>query len=207
MAKVTMPLMGTRASGKLADSIVYMHWKGIETVRQYVIPTNPKTPAQIHQRIIRFKAAVDMWHSFSLIEGDATAWRMLASTLVSKIHPSFIGCMTAFNALVRFFVDGLVADSAAVWNEISKVYVTNNHAATFETTLTECTQADTIKMYHGTSKTYMPNETVEEAGGADDLVIFKPAGLVAGVKYYYYFKSTAAHRMARTGIYSYTPVA
>lgn len=54
MAKVIMPLMSAEASGKLASSIVYFTWKGINVVRQYTIPTNPR---DIDQRIVRQKLA------------------------------------------------------------------------------------------------------------------------------------------------------
>lgn len=52
MAKVTGPLQSFSASGKLADSIVFGAWKGINYVRQYVIPSNPQSSGQGDQRII-----------------------------------------------------------------------------------------------------------------------------------------------------------
>ena len=54
MAKVTMPLMSGAASGKLASAIVYFTWKGINCVRAWVIPTNPR---DVDQRIMRQKLA------------------------------------------------------------------------------------------------------------------------------------------------------
>lgn len=51
MAKVTGPLMSMSASGKLADAIVFFTWKGRNVVRQYLIPSNPKSTAQGDQRI------------------------------------------------------------------------------------------------------------------------------------------------------------
>lgn len=46
MAKVTGPLQSFSASGKLANSIVFAAWKGVNYVRQYVIPTNPQSADQ-----------------------------------------------------------------------------------------------------------------------------------------------------------------
>jgi len=50
MAKVTGPLMSMSASGKLADSIVFFGWKGVNVVRQWLKPANPQSAAQGNQR-------------------------------------------------------------------------------------------------------------------------------------------------------------
>jgi hypothetical protein len=52
MAKVSGPLMSMSASGKLADSIVFFGWKGINVVRQWLKPSNPKSTGQGNQRIM-----------------------------------------------------------------------------------------------------------------------------------------------------------
>ncbi len=52
MAKVTGPLMSFTASGKLADSIVYFNWKGIASVRQFIIPANPQSEGQGDIRLV-----------------------------------------------------------------------------------------------------------------------------------------------------------
>jgi len=54
MAKVYMPLLSAQASGKLAKSMVHFYWKGLNVVRQWVIPTNPR---DVDQRIARQKLA------------------------------------------------------------------------------------------------------------------------------------------------------
>jgi hypothetical protein len=46
MAKVTGPLFSLDARGKIADTLVYAIWKGLNYCRQYVIPFNPKTAGQ-----------------------------------------------------------------------------------------------------------------------------------------------------------------
>lgn len=40
------------ASGKLGNAIVHFGWKGLNVVRQWVIPANPQSAAQGDQRII-----------------------------------------------------------------------------------------------------------------------------------------------------------
>lgn len=52
MAKVYGPLHSDDARGKLASSLVFIGWKGIKTVRQWVIPANPKSVGQGNVRKI-----------------------------------------------------------------------------------------------------------------------------------------------------------
>lgn len=52
MAKVTGPLMSMSASGQVGKAIVFAAWKGVNYVRQYVIPSNPESEDQGDQRII-----------------------------------------------------------------------------------------------------------------------------------------------------------
>lgn len=52
MAKVSGPLMSMSASGKLADSIVFFGWKGVNVVRQWLKPANPQSSGQGDQRIM-----------------------------------------------------------------------------------------------------------------------------------------------------------
>lgn len=46
MAKVSGPLLSFSASGQIANAQVYANWRGIQYVRQKVIPANPNTSAQ-----------------------------------------------------------------------------------------------------------------------------------------------------------------
>ena len=52
MAIVYGPLHSDDARGKLASSLVFMGWKGIKTVRQWLKPTNPKDVDQGNIRTI-----------------------------------------------------------------------------------------------------------------------------------------------------------
>ena len=100
MAKLTAPLFSLKASGQLAKTLVYMNWKGIEDVRQYVIPANPKTAGQQTQRGY-FTNAVDAWHTAGFQTIDFTAWNLLASAL--KLPAS------GYNMHMRYYVDAKVA--------------------------------------------------------------------------------------------------
>jgi hypothetical protein len=52
MAKVTGPLMSMSASGQIGKAIVFAGWKGINYVRQFVIPSNPQSADQGDVRVI-----------------------------------------------------------------------------------------------------------------------------------------------------------
>lgn len=79
MAKLNAPLMSFAASGKIAKSLVFATWKGIDTVRQYVVPSNPKTPAQQAQRSL-LSMAVNLWRASWLSKEIRESWNKLAST-------------------------------------------------------------------------------------------------------------------------------
>ena len=51
MAKVTGPLFSQTASGQFGKSLVFGRRKGQNVVRGYVIPANPRTAAQVTNRI------------------------------------------------------------------------------------------------------------------------------------------------------------
>jgi len=52
MAKVNSPLNSFNASGKIADSLVFFSWKGINVVRRWLKPANPKSNDQGDRRIM-----------------------------------------------------------------------------------------------------------------------------------------------------------
>ncbi len=52
MAKLTGPLFSLDARGKLGKALVFIGWKGIKTVRQYLKPANPKSTGQGDVRLV-----------------------------------------------------------------------------------------------------------------------------------------------------------
>ncbi|GAI60181.1 unnamed protein product, partial [marine sediment metagenome] len=101
MAKVKGPLFSLGASGQLAKTLVYMNWKGIDDVRSYVIPANPKTADQQTQRGY-FTNAVDQWHTDGFTLDDVKAWNLLALALKEAL--------SGFNVYVRLKVNALIAE-------------------------------------------------------------------------------------------------
>lgn len=77
MAKTQAPLLSLGARGQIAKTIVASTWKGIKTMRQYVVPANPRTTAQVAHRTL-FGDVVALWKSFITAPGDISAWNRLA---------------------------------------------------------------------------------------------------------------------------------
>jgi hypothetical protein len=50
MSRVTAPLLSFSGSGQIAKTQVYASWKGIQYVRRYVIPANPRSSEQVLTR-------------------------------------------------------------------------------------------------------------------------------------------------------------
>lgn len=50
MAKTTGPLLSLKAKGQIGSTLVMGAWKGISYARQYVVPANPQTAAQMEVR-------------------------------------------------------------------------------------------------------------------------------------------------------------
>ena len=50
MAKTTAPLLSFGARGQIGKTMVASTWRGVKYMRQHVIPTNPKTTAQMGVR-------------------------------------------------------------------------------------------------------------------------------------------------------------
>jgi len=111
LAKVNAPLFSFNASGKIANALVYFGWKGIDVVRSYVIPTNPKSTKQTTQRDY-MTAAVAAIHAaqalagIPLAENDQIAYAQLGSTRPTP--------RTWFNEIVKLWLDCKVAAGNAL---------------------------------------------------------------------------------------------
>lgn len=193
MAKVKGPLFSLSAGGQLAKTLVYGDWKGIDWVRQYVIPANPKTDDQQEQRDF-FTEAVDAWHTDGYTLEDVKAWNLYA--LANKIVAS------GFNMFVKL---KLLA-SVAVKTWLALVNITIGVPTTTTCDVTIMTETDqTLKLYYGTSKTSML--TAVDGAWVTDTTTFAITGLTKSIVYYFYVKTTLATGAERTGIYSFKTAA
>jgi hypothetical protein len=191
MAKVIAPLFSTKASGKLANSLVYLSWKGIDDVRSYVIPANPRTEKQQAQRS-RMTQAVANYHASGFTSSDILAWNLYASILPIPV--------SGFNAFVREHIISAIAGKT--WVILSNVVKGTPSGGTITITVYSPVDA-TAKLYYGTSKTAMPNEVSGTYSSTEKKWTFQITGLSAGVLYYFFIKNTASGKAGRTGIYSF----
>lgn len=106
MAKVTGPLFSMSASGKLGNAIVHFGWKGLNVVRQYVIPANKMSLTQGSNRIFLGGTgrAVGKIHAVSAFAQKLIDLKLVIapntkqSMLVAYILNHYITDVTAYNA-------------------------------------------------------------------------------------------------------------
>ncbi|MBA7533075.1 hypothetical protein ES705_25310 [subsurface metagenome] len=207
MAKLKGPLMSLGASGKLADTLVFMSWKGLNTVREYVIPANPQTALQVAHRE-HFTAAVAGIHAAQarpdnpLNETDQVAYSALA-TAKGKI-------MTWFNQVVKLWVDVEVAVKTPCIYTDGDITDKDVSAIDAFIKLNEETGSTLAagRFHFGTSKTNLIHSAVAAITGGDKAVLVDEdlsAFLTAGIKYYWQFRPTAGDDCAGadSGIYNF----
>ena len=99
-------LFSFTATGKIADTLVYFPWKGLDCVRKWLVPANPKTTAQTTIRG-HLSAAVTAIQgaqtdaSNPLGDVDISGYRVLASRYPKP--------MTWWNAICKVWIDQEVA--------------------------------------------------------------------------------------------------
>lgn len=196
MAKLKGPLFSLGASGQIGKALVFFPWKGLDVVRQHVVPSNPQTTLQTTQRgyltnaVTRIHAA-QARATNPMSELDKSAYALWAAAL-GKIE-------TWFNRAVAHMTDQQV-DS-------------KNYPLFYDATLTPGANQvvfdvyahyeapDDAHLFYGTSPTAMLNsEALTIAGAHLDKTI---AGLTTGVKYYFQVRVDAGDDAegARSGIY------
>lgn len=191
MARTKGPLFSLGARGKIADTLIYSVWKGIDYVKEFAKPANPNTAAQQTQRTY-FSDAVDIWHNGNFTAADFAGWN-LSARYASKP-------MSGFNKLVKDNVDVRVAGDT--WLEIHTVSASDSGADVDIIGTISILTGDTTKLDWGTSPTSLINEeSVTNTTGDLTVTITAPG---AGVKLYYKFRSTATGKAGNSGIYTHT---
>jgi len=207
VAKLKAPLLSLGAAGALAKTMVFFPWKGLNVVREYVIPSNPKTALQTAQRGY-LTTSVALVHTAQaraaqpLDEIDQVAYSALAQAK-GKI-------MTWFNQAVKLCVDTLVASKTPCIYSGRSEHDLSVTSFDWRIWLNEETPSDLAagKFYFGSSKTNLihqdvavvaAGELVRTSGG--DLSAF----LTAGKKYYLQFRPDVADPCegADSGIYNF----
>ena len=95
-AKVTGPLLSLDASGSVASTMVFSRWKGINYVRQRVIPTYSNTFKQNAIRSL-ITDATQAWKS-----GDTVGTVVINSTYKAAFDVAAAGlAMSGFNLFIK----------------------------------------------------------------------------------------------------------
>lgn len=205
MAKLKAPLLSLGASQQLGKALVFFNWKGLDVVREYVIPSNPQTALQTVQRGY-ITAAVAEIHATEaqaanpLTAEDKSAYSLLASAK-GKV-------MTWFNQAVKLWADVKVAGLVPIiysWGDVTDTDIT---AIDMSMVINEQTGSTLAagKFYVGTSKTNLSHAITATVNAGSDVNIInsdQSAWMVAGVKYYWQFRPDVADGCegANSGIY------
>lgn len=200
MAKLKAPLLSLGASQQIGKTLVFFAWKGLNVVREYVVPSNPQTTGQTTQRgyltnaVARVHAAQARGTN-PLDSDDVSAYALWASVVKAAT--------TWFNQAVKNMVDNQVAgktypifyDGAATPGASSLVMQMYAHY-----------DAPTAgKFYYGTSKTALINSIAASIAGAS--ISKTIPSLTTGVKYFVQFRADTGDPAegAQSGIYYGTP--
>jgi len=184
LAKLKGPLFSLGASQQLGKALVYFNWKGLNVVREFVIPANPKTTGQTTQRGY-MTAAVAGIHAGQaeavnpLDADDVIAYALWASVVQSAT--------TWFNQATRNWVDQLVAGlSGRVYRNGTTTPAANSLGMHLYATTWGGEAGD---FWYGTSKTALINSAAATVNL--ELKSVTVAGLTTGVKYFWQYRPTA----------------
>jgi len=190
MAKVNGALFSLGARGKFAKTMVYMAWKGIDDVRQYVIPANPKTSAQTTQRGY-MSDAVDSYKALPLNALDKQALSIWAST---ESRP-----MSGFNKFVKDWVDLKVASKTP--NPAYDFQVTSNAGGSVAIQV-ELGSAQACRVRYGTGLAYMTNtQNLTLKSGETKIYEGTISGQTSGANLYIQVEVQSGDNVIVSGIY------
>jgi hypothetical protein len=193
MAKVSGGCFSLKASGQLGKAIVFGSWKGINTVRTHVIPSNPNSQAQQDQRGY-LGDAITEWKAVAYPTEDKTAWNRYANV--------FASAMSGFNAFCKSFIDEAIL--ANTWTRMATVLITVIADDGAQINVTKVSGGDAPNVNWGMSPTNMSTvEAMSDNTGNDWEATL--AACPANTKIYFYISvGTSASDYGRTGIFTFT---
>lgn len=197
MAKTTAPLFSFGARGQLAQTLVYTPWKGLNNVRSYVVPANPRSAGQQTQRSY-MTDAVDAWHTIGLSADDIAAWNRYAATLSSP--------MSGFNAFTRTLINLLVAglsyaNSDMPWDGS----IVDSGAGQVDFSITEDGDADAVSFHWG----YSPTSLIFTEAGVETANVWAASNVAAASGSIVYMRAEVkktGDTIGWSGIYRFGPV-
>ena len=87
MARTTGPLFSLDASGSVGGAITFSKWKGRNYVRRRIIPSNPKSGAQVGRRAM-FAFLSKAWTD--LTAPEQASWQTIADQVVASPFNAYI---------------------------------------------------------------------------------------------------------------------
>lgn len=201
MAKLKAPLFSLGARGALGKALVYFPWKGIDCVREYVIPTNPRTAGQVTQRGYLTDAVAAVHAEQALAALPLNAADIRAFALWAGVVQA---ATTWFNQLVRHWIDITIdGKTPAIFREgVSTPGVDKIHVTIY------CNEINGVDItaatfFYGTSRTALIHSV---AAGLTPVALLADADLsplVTGTKYFWQCRVDAGENCegVRSGIY------
>jgi hypothetical protein len=188
MAKVNAPLFSFGATGKLGKSLVFIKWKGIAAVRQYLIPANPKSAGQVAQRT-KLTNAVAAWHTVTLTSDDQTAWNALASLAAKPL--------SGFNQFVKEHIRIIAAGDT--YELLTAGAVAAGGAGEIDVQIDSGDGTTVIQAKWGLKKTLLlTEEALTYSAGTWSGTV---TGLTTGTRYFVQFTQITAGIEGISGIY------
>ena len=185
MAKLKAPLMSLGASGALGEALVFFPWKGLNVVREYVIPANPKTTLQTTQRSYLTAAVAAIHTSQALAAGGINALDIAAMSLWGSIYST---PRTWFNQIIKNWIDQKRATLIPIIWQGGVVTPAANQITLLLGSACESSLLTNALVRWGTSKTALNNsQTVTRAQLNTGVAI---TGMVSGTKYYLQVRPT-----------------
>ena len=207
MAKVKAPLFSFSASGKLADTLVFFPWKGLDCVRKWLVPANPKTAKQVTIRgylsaAVAAIQAAQIHATQPLGDDDVGAYRVLAGRYANP--------MTWWNIICKQFIDqNVITLEGTVYR--SGLVTPGDTQLDIEVYSTEIavTKITTGNFWYGTTPSTLLLSEAATIDAPTEKASATITGLSNGQPYYIQFVPTAeaGYVGADSGIYKGTPAA
>ena len=114
MARLNAPCLSLGANGQVAKTLIFSSYRGMNTVKAYKKPADPKTTAQIAQRGL-METVHEMWLAISVWSTEKEGWRIRAS----QIAPFWNSHNAFFSAAMTLAGYGLDQAMKKNWTSIS----------------------------------------------------------------------------------------
>lgn len=202
MAKLKGPLFSLGAAGQIGKALVYFNWKGLNVVREHVVPSNPKTDGQQTQRgymtLANFIIHAEQGRAVNPIAStDISAYALLASVVKSAT--------TWFNQACKIIIDQFVASKIAVlWGGGTLTPAATQITLKIQDYPYDAVGPTNSEVYWGTSKTALIHKQAVTKAQLNGGVAI--TGMVAKTKYFLQVRPTVHvnTKGSNSGIYHAT---